>query len=126
MDAAVLAGVVPGRLRIELVQHQLALSRGDAQTGFSCSVPQRSDTTAQRAVAFHDVVEPRLELERDPTAVARTPVFGPRRHRAAFPPNFSLHRFSVSQISSGELLKWLGNAPSAPETADASFLPVSI
>src|SRR5262245_10682411 len=70
MDATVPAVVVPGSHCVELVQRQLRLA-GDAKAGVRRAMPQCSDPTAQGAIALHDVVELRIELERDPAAMTR-------------------------------------------------------
>jgi hypothetical protein len=71
VDSAVLAEIVLGRLRIELIKGEIAFAREDAKVRLRRRVPERTLSTTHRAVAIHDGVELRPNLERDPTTMAR-------------------------------------------------------
>src|SRR5262249_6749251 len=71
MDSAVLAEIVLGRLRIELIKGQLAFTREDLEVRICRRVPERPRSTAHGAVAIDHVVRLGPNLEPDPTAMAR-------------------------------------------------------
>jgi hypothetical protein len=74
VDSTVFAEIVFGRFRIELIKDQLALAREDTKICVCRRVPERPLSTTHGAVAVNNVVEFGANLERDPTAMARTPI----------------------------------------------------
>ena len=74
MDSTILAEEVLGRLRIELIQGEIRLSREDTKVCVCRRVPQGTRSATDRAVAIDDVVEVSSSLERDPTTMARAQI----------------------------------------------------
>src|SRR5262249_37356309 len=73
-DAAVPAEIMLRGLRAELVERQLGLAPQDPQARFGGSVPERALAAADRAIAFGDATDLRVQLERHAAAMAGTTV----------------------------------------------------
>jgi hypothetical protein len=69
--AAVAAGVVLRRPGVELIEDEVVLAGKDSKVSLRHAVPQRALAAAQRAGAVDDVVELRLNVERDLAAMTR-------------------------------------------------------
>src|SRR6185312_11415247 len=65
-----LAKIMLGGFRVELVKDEICLTRDDPQVCFRGRVPERTLTTTDRAVAIDDIVELSSNLECDPTTMA--------------------------------------------------------
>ena len=65
-----LAEIVLRSFRIELVEHEISLTREDAKVCVGRRVPERTLATTDRAVAIDDVVQFGSNLECDPAAMA--------------------------------------------------------